>query len=207
MPLFATLSVLIEPLDSASHPERRAARLCGAFVLIRKDIYQAAGTHEAVRDQILEDMKLAQILKRQGRRIWLTYTHDLTSTRMYDSFRELWQGLSRLSFPLLHYSIAWLMIAWFAAIIGVLVPRMVTAIGFCQFDGPLSIAGIALCLFSRGAIQPVFTVVRVRSSYAWLLPLAAILYCLAATRAAVRHFTGKGLAWKQRVYGTGTAEL
>jgi hopene-associated glycosyltransferase HpnB len=203
MPLFATLSVLIEPLDGASHPERRAARLCGAFILIRKDVYQAAGTHEAVRDQILEDMALARILKQQGRRIWLTYTHDLTSTRMYDSFRELWHGLSRLGFPLLRYSIARLTIAWLAAIVGALVPWIATAVGFCLFDGPLSIAGIALCIFNRGAIQPVFTVVRVRSQYAWLLPLAAILYCLAATRAAARHFTGKGLAWKQRVYGTG----
>jgi hopene-associated glycosyltransferase HpnB len=201
MPLFATLSVLIEPLDNASHPARRAARLCGAFVLIRKDVYEAAGTHEAVRDQILEDMALAQILKQQGRRIWLTYTHDLTSTRMYDSFRELWHGLSRLSFPLLQYSIVWLIIAWLAAIVGTLVPWIATAIGFCLSDWPLSIAGIALCLFSRRAIQPVFTVVRVRSQYAWLLPLASVLYCLAATRAAARHFTGKGLAWKQRVYG------
>ena len=31
--------------------------------------------------------------------------------------------------------------------------------------------------------------------------LAATLYCMAATRAAFRHFTGQGLGWKQRVYG------
>ena len=200
MPLFATLSVLVEPLDSASHPEKRAARLCGAFILIQRSVYQSAGTHAAVRDQILEDMALARILKGQGRRIWLTYTRDLGRTRMYEHFRELWHGLSRLSLPLLRYSIPMVLLAWIAAGIGTLVPWITAAVGLCRFDGPLGVAGLALCLFSRRAIQPVFTVVKTPSQYAWLLPLAAILYCLAATRAAFRHFTGKGLAWKGQAY-------
>lgn len=202
MPLFATLSVLVEPLDCASHPEKRAARLCGAFILIGRSVYQGTGTHTAVRDRILEDMALAQILKQQGRRVWLTYTRDLGRTRMYEHFQELWHGLSRLSLPLLRYSIPLLMMAWLAAIVGTLVPWISAIAGLCRFDGPLGIAGIALCLFSRRAIQPVFTVVKTPSSYAWLLPLAAILYCLAASRAAFRHFTGKGLAWKGQTYGT-----
>jgi hypothetical protein len=201
MPLFATLSVLVEPLDSASHPKKRAARLCGAFILIKRSIYQSAGTHAAVRDRILEDMALAQILKKQGRRIWLTYTRDLGRTRMYEHFRELWHGLSRLSLPLLRYSIPRLAIAWTAAIVGTLIPWIAAAAGFYRADWLLCSAGAALCIFSRRAIQPVFTVVKNPSSYAWLLPLAAILYCLAATRAAFRHFTGRGLAWKKRVYG------
>lgn len=200
MPLFATLSVLVEPLDGASHPEKSAARLCGAFVLIKRSVYESAGTHAAVHDRILEDMALAQILKRQGRRIWLTYTRDLGRTRMYEHFQELWHGLSRLSFPLLRYSISPLIIAWAAAIIGTLVPWIAAVVGVLLHDWPLCIAGIALCVFSRGAIQPVFTVVKNPSPYAWLLPLAAVLYCLAATRAAFRHFTGRGLAWKKREY-------
>ena len=200
MPLFATLSVLVEPLDSASHPEKRAARLCGAFILINRGVYQSAGTHAAVRDRILEDMALAQILKKQGRRIWLTYTRDLGRTRMYEHFRELWHGLSRLSLPLLRYSIPLLAIAWMAAIVGTLIPWIAAAVGVCAADWPLCSAGVALCIFTRRAIQPVFTVVKTPSQYAWLLPLAAALYCLAATRAAFRHFTGRGLAWKKREY-------
>ena len=202
MPLFATLSVLVEPLDSASHPEKRAARLCGAFILVKRSVYESAGTHTAVRDRILEDMALAQILKKQGRRIWLTYTRDLGRTRMYEHFQELWHGLSRLSLPLLRYSVPLLMMAWISAILFTLVPWISVIAGLCRFDGPLAIAGVALCVFSRRAIQPVFTVVKTPSPYAWLLPLAAILYCLAATRAAFRHFTGRGLAWKNQTYRT-----
>ena len=202
MPLFATLSVLVEPLDSANHPAKRAARLCGAFLLIRRNIYESAGTHTAVRDQILEDMALAQILKRQDRRIWLTYTRDLGYTRMYEHFHELWHGLCRLSLPLLHYSIPRLLLAWLIAVVATLVPWIAMGMGLVRFDGPLALAGFVLWLFSRWAIQPVFTVVKTSPAYAWLLPPAAILYCLAATRAAFRHFTGRGLEWKNRSYGT-----
>lgn len=200
MPLFATLSVLVEPLDDASHPERRAARLCGAFILMKRSIYEAAGTHAAVRDQILEDMALARILKRQGRRTWLTYTRDLGHTRMYEHFRELWHGLSRLSLPLLRYSIPLLLLAWLAVILGALGPWLAAAAGIVFLNLPLAVAGAALAVFSRWSVQPVFTVVKTSSSCAWLLPLAAVLYGSAASYAAFRHFTGRGLAWKGQAY-------
>lgn len=204
MPLFASLSVLVEPLDSASQPEKRAARLGGAFLLIKRDVYQAAGGHEAVRDKILEDMALARVLKKQGRRIWLTYTHDLTTTRMYDSFHDLWTGLGRLSFPMLNYSLALLLVAHLAALVGPLVPWLWLAGGLWLLARgaaaglAYAAVGAGLCVLARRAVQPVFTVVKVPSQYAWLLPLASALYVLAATYAAFRHFTGKGLTWKQR---------
>jgi glycosyltransferase involved in cell wall biosynthesis len=206
MPLFASLSVLVEPLDGASQPNKRAARLSGAFLLVKRPIYSAAGGHEAVRDRIIEDMALARILKKQGRRIWLTYTHDLASTRMYDSFRDLWTGLGRLSFPMLNYSLALLLVAHLAALMGPLVPWLwilagclLLAIGAATGVALAAVGGL-LCVLARWAVQPIFSVVKVPARYAWLLPLASSLYVLAATYAAFRHFSGKGLTWKQREY-------
>ena len=159
-----------------------------------------------MRDRILEDMSLAQNLKKGGYRIWLTYTRDLTRTRMYDGFRELWTGLGRLSFPILRYSIALLLVAWLAALIGPLVPWLALLAGLglvmagAAHGAQAFAAGVILCLMGRYAIQPIFSVVKVKPNNAWLLPLAATLYCAAATYAAFRHVSGKGLAWKQRVY-------
>ncbi len=207
MPLFAQLSVLIEPLDSANQLKKKGSRICGAFVLIKRSVYLDVGGHEAVREQILEDMALAQLLKKKGHRIWLTYTRDLTNTRMYDSFRDLWTGLGRLSFPMLRYSIALLLVAHLAAIVGALTPVLALAGGLLLAllghgaGIPLLAAGAALSLLLRWGQQPIFSVVKVPSSYAWLLPLASYLYVLAATHAAWRHLTKRGLPWKQRVYG------
>ena len=206
MPLFATLSVLIEPMDRTNHPEKQGSRLAGAFLLIRRDAYEDVGGHRAVSDRIVEDMALAQKLKEHGHTIWLTYTKDLAHTRMYDSLRDLWKGLSRLSFPMLRYSVVLLLAAYGAAFFCTLVPwlalvfgTLAVALGYCG-GIPMAILGALLCLFSRYALKRIFTVVRINSGYAWLLPLAASLYCLAATYAAFCHFTGKGIGWKQRVY-------
>jgi hopene-associated glycosyltransferase HpnB len=206
MPLFALLSVLVEPLDDANHVHRRGSRLCGAFTLIQRSVYDAAGGHMAIRSQILEDMALAANLKRDGRRIWLTYTRDLTSTRMYENFHDLWMGLTRLSYPMLGYSPKRLLLAYLAGFIGTVVPWLTALAGMgLLMNGSMAglliaPAGAGLCLASRYAIQRVFSVVKVHPPYAWLLPLAAFLYLLAATHAALRHFRGKGLVWKQRIY-------
>ncbi len=206
MPLFALLSVLVAPLDHANHIDAPSARLCGAFILIRLKIYEGAGGHLAIRDRIIEDLALAENLKKNGRHIWLTYTRDLTSTRMYESFHDLWAGLTRLSFPMLHYSIRLLLLAYLAAFVGTWVPWLAALTGSALLTSGsaggylLAPAGAGLCVASRYAINRIFSVVRVEPAYAWLLPLAASVYCLAATHAAVRHFLGKGLMWKQRVY-------
>jgi hopene-associated glycosyltransferase HpnB len=206
MPLFALLCALVEPFDRTNHPEKSASRLSGAFILIRRSAYDAAGGHASVHDQVLEDMALAENLKKQGRPLWLTYTHDLTSTRMYDSFHDLWAGLSRLGFPMLGYSYAGLAVAALATLVGALTPPLAATAGVALLSagsaaGPfLAPAGAALLLLNRFAVERVFRVVKIPSSYAWLLPLAATLYCLAAMRGAFRHATGRGLSWKQRVY-------
>ena len=206
MPLFATLSVLVEPMDRANHPEKRGSRLAGAFLLIRRTAYEHVGGHRAIGDRIIEDMALAHNLKVHGHAIWLAYTKDLARTRMYDSFHDLWKGLSRLSFPMLRYSVVLLLAAYAAAIVGTLVPWLVLVFGFVSFalghagGLPLAILGGLLCLFSRHALRRIFSVVKIPSHHAWLLPLAASLYCLAATYAAFCHFTGKGIGWKQRMY-------
>ncbi len=206
MPLFALLSALLEPLDKTNHPEKSASRLSGAFILIKRSIYEAAGGHTAVKDQILEDMALAENLKKQGSRIWLTYTPDLTCTRMYDNFGDLWAGLTRLSFTMLNYSVPYLCLAFLAAFLGTLVPwiSLLWGIEMMWHGSMIGIAvtagGLGLLLFMRNALAKIFKVVKIHPSYAWLLPIATALYCLAATRAAYRHFAGQGLVWKQRLY-------
>lgn len=211
MPLFALLSALVEPMDSANQLRKQGSRLCGAFILIKRDAYEAVGGHEAVHEEILEDMALAWNLKQKARRIRLTYTRELTSTRMYEDFAELWTGLCRLSFPMLHYNVGLLLLAYLAAIIGTIMPWFTLFYGIGLILRPqnppsymlgalVAIGGLILCLATRYGIRRVFFVVKVERHYSWLLPLAAMLYCAAATWAAARHFAGAGLPWKQRIY-------
>ncbi len=211
MPLFALLSALVAPMDRANHPEKRSSRLSGAFILIRRAVYESTGGHRAVADQVLEDMALAQVLKRAQRQVWLTYTHDLAHTRMYDRFRDLWAGLIRLSFPIMNYSLGLLLCAYLAAFVGALTPWLALAVGAWGIiqgmpgGWPMFGLGLTLCAGSPLVLKKIFVVLKVPRAYAWCFPLAAAIYCLAGTVSAWRHFTGRGLDWKQRLYRPGAA--
>jgi chlorobactene glucosyltransferase len=67
----------------------------GAFLLVRRSVYDAAGGHQAIRDRIVDDYALADSVKRAGGTLWLADGGDLVSIRMYHSFAELWRGWSK----------------------------------------------------------------------------------------------------------------
>ncbi|MDP6380430.1 MAG: hypothetical protein QF662_03700, partial [Phycisphaerae bacterium] len=54
------------------------------------------GGQEAVKDEILEDIALARAVKGKGFRLMTATTEDLFSTHMYENFRQIWRGWTRI---------------------------------------------------------------------------------------------------------------
>ena len=53
----------------------------GAFNLVRRHVYQAVGTYEALRMEVLDDMKLGKVVKKKGFRQRNVFGGDLISIR------------------------------------------------------------------------------------------------------------------------------
>lgn len=87
----------IGSLDAINDPRRiDAAIFNGQYVLCERRAYEAVGGHKRVRASIAEDYDLARAVKRDGRfRSMLVDASDLVYTRMYWSFREIWDGFSK----------------------------------------------------------------------------------------------------------------
>jgi len=68
--------------------------------LILRDAYEAAGGHAVVAGEILEDVALARCVKQQGYRIYFTAPMGVVRTRMYRSFKAMWEGWTKNLFPL-----------------------------------------------------------------------------------------------------------
>jgi len=68
----------------------------GQFMLMPHTSYEAIGGHESVRDRVLEDLALAQVVKRYGRTFVIRMAMDDLTTRMYQSLTGLIAGWSRL---------------------------------------------------------------------------------------------------------------
>src|SRR5579863_5235787 len=92
--IFAELASTYRPSE-VSDPRSPAAAANGQYILISRNAYDAVGGYAAVATSLLEDVALAQAVKRSGRRIWFRYGGDAVRTRMYRSFRQLREGWTK----------------------------------------------------------------------------------------------------------------
>jgi hypothetical protein len=67
----------------------------GQFILARRNAYEAAGTHEAVRHEVAEDLALAQAFLRHGQKLHFAFAEQLMETRMYRGLSHLIEGWSK----------------------------------------------------------------------------------------------------------------
>jgi glycosyltransferase involved in cell wall biosynthesis len=82
-------------------PKRPDAAANGQFLLVLRDAYNAVGGHAAVAREILEDVALARLVKRNGYGIYFTAPMGVVRTRMYRSFAAMWQGWTKNLHPLM----------------------------------------------------------------------------------------------------------
>jgi chlorobactene glucosyltransferase len=83
---------------NTSHVNSEASPLAaafGPFMLFRRTAYQAVGGHQAVRAQLVEDLRLAQAVKRARLRLVLARGTRLATLRMYDSLGTIVHGWSK----------------------------------------------------------------------------------------------------------------
>ncbi len=80
----------MERINQSTNPYDKIAN--GQFMLMRRDIYDRAGGHEAVRTHVAEDLRLAQEWTRLGYSVQFVEGFDFMSTRMYEGLGEIWRG-------------------------------------------------------------------------------------------------------------------
>lgn len=79
----------------AGNDRWRDAIANGQYILMPATSYWSIGGHEAVRDEVVEDLALAQQVKRAGMRLRIRSAEEGLSTRMYRSLGEIVAGWSK----------------------------------------------------------------------------------------------------------------
>ncbi len=79
--------------ESPRHPALTAAN--GQLLAVRRDAYDRAGGHAAVRDQVVEDLALLRAVKRTGGRGGVADGTALATTRMYAGWSDLAGGYAK----------------------------------------------------------------------------------------------------------------
>ena len=82
-------------------PKLPDAAANGQFLMLLRDVYRKVGGHAAIASEVLEDVALARRVKRAGYQIYFTAPIGIIRTRMYRSFRALWEGWTKNLYPLM----------------------------------------------------------------------------------------------------------
>jgi cellulose synthase/poly-beta-1,6-N-acetylglucosamine synthase-like glycosyltransferase len=81
------------PLPAARRSARPGfAAACGQLLMVRRDAYDAAGGHAALRHTIHDGLRLARAVRAAGFRTDLCDLTDLAACRMYETWPALWAG-------------------------------------------------------------------------------------------------------------------
>jgi glycosyltransferase involved in cell wall biosynthesis len=99
--IFAELATTYPP-QAVNDPASPIAAANGQYLMISREAYNAVGGHAKIAADLLEDVALARLVKRSGRKIFLRYAPDAIRTRMYRTFAQLREGWTKnlaLLFP------------------------------------------------------------------------------------------------------------
>lgn len=100
-PLAGVVLIQSFPLFWVNDNSKKIAFANGQYILIRRDAYEAVGGHSSVRDRFVEDIAIAEKVKRKGFAIRVAIAHGIGSTRMYASLGQLVRGWSRILYDAL----------------------------------------------------------------------------------------------------------
>jgi cellulose synthase/poly-beta-1,6-N-acetylglucosamine synthase-like glycosyltransferase len=84
------------PITRANMSEDRRAFANGQFMLFSAEAYRAIGGHEAVKDELLEDLELARRMAYANRPSGVFVADGILTCRMYHSWSEFVRGWKRI---------------------------------------------------------------------------------------------------------------
>jgi glycosyltransferase involved in cell wall biosynthesis len=82
-------------LDQVNDPGRPEAFANGQIILVERQAYEALDGHGSVRDQILEDVRLAQQFKRRGHTVGLMVAPWAFQVRLYETLGQIIRGYAK----------------------------------------------------------------------------------------------------------------
>lgn len=123
----------------------------GQFLLIRRRAYTAAGGHEAVRDQVIEDVGLVRAVKFAGGTGGMADGTDLATCRMYDSDAELVGGYTKSLWAAFGSGIGAMAAVGFLGAV-YLLPAAAILVGPARADRMLGAAGYCAAAAGRVAV-------------------------------------------------------
>ena len=192
---------------SVNDPRRRTAYANGAFMLFRREAYDAVGGHEAVKDRLMEDMAFAQRVKQAGRRLRVVQGEEMVRVRMYDSLGAILRGWSRIFFGTFGTK-GRLAITLVVMLMMGLLPYATALAGWIVWSagGPgawlaAALLGTAAAAAQVSVIYRFYRLAGARAALCWTYGLGCVMAVVALLEAFGKHRRGATVRWRGTSYG------
>jgi glycosyltransferase involved in cell wall biosynthesis len=179
-----------------SNPHSRTYVGVGAFQMLKRSAYEAAGTHRRLAMEVVDDMKLGKIVKLAGLRSGVAVAQDLVAVRWHAGPGNLIRGVTKNFFASARFSL------WQVsfAIAGILLFNVAPFAALPFVHGwMLALAAVSVVIamaFHAG----VAVVMRVSPFYALTHPLGAVLFAYMLLRSTVVTLRQGGIIWRGTFY-------
>jgi hopene-associated glycosyltransferase HpnB len=226
IPAFIFFFQKLYPFRWVNDPTNSTAAAAGGCILIRHEALNRIGGIQSLRQALIDDCALAQAVKSSPQaespkvgdgelfnnipassshspssgRIWLGLGSLTRSLRPYPSLTSVWEMVARTAYTQLNYSPLLLLGTLLGMTLVYLVPPVGAIFGILTGNWLVAIAGLSGWLLMALAYYPTIRFYNCPPLLAFGLPGVALLYTLMTLDSAVRHWQGRGGAWKGRVY-------
>ena len=196
IPAFVFFFQMLYPFAWVADPSKALAGAAGGTMLIsRAPLHRIQGVSR-IRHHLIDDCALAREIKSTGGRIWLGHSEKATSMRIYSGPADIWNMIARTAYVQLQHSPLLLLGCTAGMALLYCAPPL---LAFSARPLP-RLFGALGWLTMAASFQP--TLRRYRRSPLWglALPAIAAFYMAATVASALRHHSGRGGGWKNRVY-------
>ncbi|ACK68166.1 hopene-associated glycosyltransferase HpnB [Rippkaea orientalis PCC 8801] len=207
IPAFVFFFEKLYPFAWVNNAKNKMAAAAGGCILIRRDILEEIGGLEIVRQALIDDCSLAAAVKSKLQQnpnntqgIWLGLSEKTRSLRPYDSLETIWNMVARTAYTQLNYSPLLLSGTVLGLTLVYLIPILSLALGLLLGNSLIALFGGITWILMAIAYLPTLILYKASPLWSLTLPIIAFLYLLMTIDSALRHWQGKGGAWKGRVY-------
>ena len=187
-------------------PLKKTGYFFGSFFILKQKTYEDVGTHEAVKQEIIEDGALGKKVKESGFKMKMVRGDHLINAIWARDKSTLWNALKRLMIPLYLQSQGISIGVFFAVLFLLFMPFPILAyshsIAFVNLSGTMVFVSslVASILIYTGAIIEVKKGLHIKLVYAIFGPLGSLVVVLGFLSGLIQAKKDGSVSWRGRNY-------
>jgi len=179
-----------------SNPRSHSYMGVGAFQMVRRSAYEKMGTHQHLRMEVIDDMKLGKLIKESGFRSGLAVSQNSVRVRWHEGFGEIVRGVTKNMFAGFQFKIAYALFAIAGMTLISIAPTVALFFthGWTQFAAAVCVAtsmGLQGLLLKETDVSPLYGMTH---------PLGAAVFIYMVLRSMFVTLRQGGIVWRGTFY-------